>query len=88
VCKLSGLTTEADPERWRPDDVLPYLRHALAEFGPDRCLFGGDWPVATLATTYDRWIAVVLEALAGHPAAHREQVLSGTATRVYRLSPA
>jgi L-fuconolactonase len=87
VCKLSGLGTEADPARWRPGDLLPYLRHALAEFGPDRCLFGSDWPVATLATTYDRWVAVVLEALAGHPSAHRELVLSGTAARIYRLTP-
>jgi L-fuconolactonase len=88
VCKLSGLTTEAGPGPWRSRDVLPYLRHALAEFGPDRCLFGGDWPVATLTTTYDRWVAVVHEALAGLPPAHREQVLAGTATRIYRLDPA
>jgi L-fuconolactonase len=87
VCKLSGLTTEAELDRWRPGDVLPYLRHALAEFGPDRCLFGSDWPVATMATTYDRWVAVVLEALAGQSPARREQVLAGTATRVYRLAP-
>ncbi|MFI7542127.1 amidohydrolase family protein [Actinoplanes sp. NPDC049599] len=88
VCKLSGLTTEAGPGRGEPADLLPYLRHALAEFGPDRCLFGGDWPVATLTSRYDHWVAVVLEALAGHPPAHREQVLAGTATRVYRLPPA
>jgi L-fuconolactonase len=88
VCKLSGLTTEADPARWRPGDVLPYLRHALAEFGPDRCLFGGDWPVATLATTYGRWVDVVLDALAGYRPAHREQVLTGNATRIYRLCAA
>jgi L-fuconolactonase len=85
VCKLSGLTTEADLAHWRPGDVLPYLRDALAEFGPDRCLFGGDWPVATLATPYARWVDVVLEALAGRTPAERAQVLAGTATRVYRL---
>jgi L-fuconolactonase len=85
MCKLSGLTTEADPAARQPADLLPYLRHALAEFGPDRCLFGSDWPVATLAGGYDSWVAVVLEALAGRPAAHRVQVLGGTATRVYRL---
>jgi L-fuconolactonase len=84
VCKLSGLSTEAAPGQGTAG-LLPYLRHALAEFGPDRCLFGGDWPVATLATTYDGWVAVVLEALAGHPPAHRAQVLAGTATRIYRL---
>lgn len=88
VCKLSGLSTEAHWQDWRTEDVLPYLRHALAEFGPERCMFGGDWPVATLATGYGRWVDVVVEALAGRPATERDQVLRGTATRVYRLSAA
>jgi L-fuconolactonase len=85
ACKLSGLTTEADPAAWRTAQILPYLRHALAEFGPDRCMFGSDWPVATLATAYGRWVDVVLEALAGRPEADHDLVLRGTAARVYRL---
>lgn len=85
VCKLSGLSTEADWRAWRTGHILPYLRHALAEFGPQRCMFGGDWPVATLATGYGRWVDVVVEALAGRPPAEQEQVLRGTAARVYRL---
>lgn len=85
VCKLSGLTTEADHTAWTAADVLPYLRHALTEFGAGRCMFGSDWPVATLATSYDRWIEVVEEALDGLPAAERELVTTGTARRVYRL---
>ena len=85
VCKLSGLTTEADWSGWRTGDVLPYLRHALAEFGPERCMFGSDWPVATLATTYGRWVDVVGEALAGRPDTDHELVWRGTAARVYRL---
>lgn len=86
VCKLSGLTTEADPRRWQPDDVLPYLRHALAEFGAQRCLVGGDWPVATLATAYDRWLDVIALALDGLPADARDAVLRDNAVRVYRLA--
>jgi L-fuconolactonase len=85
VCKLSGLTTEADHERWRAADILPYLRFALAEFGAQRCMFGSDWPVAQQTTGYGGWVAVVAEAIAGLPAAEREQVLCGTATRVYRI---
>ncbi|MEV6493874.1 amidohydrolase family protein, partial [Actinoplanes sp. NPDC051633] len=69
ACKLSGLTTEADWARWSPSDVLPYLRHALTEFGPERCMFGSDWPVATLATRYGGWVAAVRSALADRPAA-------------------
>jgi len=88
VCKLSGLTTEADHAAWTATDVLPYLRHVLAEFGAQRCMFGSDWPVATLATTYDRWVEVVERALDGLPAADRECVAAGTARRVYRLTAA
>jgi L-fuconolactonase len=87
VCKLSGLTTEADHAGWTEADVLPYLRHALAQFGPGRCLVGSDWPVATLATTYRRWLDVVGAALAEHAAAERAEVFAGTARRVYGLGP-
>jgi len=59
VCKMSGLTTEADWRRWQPADLKPYFDHALACFGPDRVLFGSDWPVATLATSYQRWVETV-----------------------------
>lgn len=85
VCKLSGLTTEADWSGWRTEQILPYLRHALAEFGPERCMFGSDWPVATLATAYGRWLDVVVEALADRPVPEADLVLRGTAARVYRL---
>jgi len=78
VCKLSGLTTEADHAAWTPADLAPYLEHALACFGPDRCLFGSDWPVATLATSYERWVDVVLAYVP-------EPVLSANAARVYGL---
>lgn len=85
VCKLSGLTTEAGRAGWTVADVLPYLRHVLAEFGAERCMFGSDWPVATLATSYGRWVEVVEQALHGLPTADRESVAAGTARRVYRL---
>lgn len=87
VAKLSGLATEADPERWREEDVLPYLRHALACFGPERCLFGGDWPVATLATDYPRWFRTVALACADLDDEGRASVFAGNARRVYRLDP-
>ena len=59
VCKISGLTTEADWKNWQPDDLKFYFETALECFGFDRILFGGDWPVATLATSYDRWLETV-----------------------------
>lgn len=81
--KLSGLATEAGGHDWRPADLIDYLRHALAVFGPHRCLFGSDWPVATEATDYGRWVEVVCDALAGQPAA---EVFTDNAARVYKLA--
>ncbi len=83
VAKLSGLTTEADPRRWTAQDIAPYLGHALTEFGPDRCMFGSDWPVSTLATTYQRWVDVVLHVIDGLASDERAAIAAGTARRVY-----
>lgn len=84
VCKLSGLATEADPGT-PAEEFLPVLREALEVFGPDRCLYGGDWPVMTLATSYERWLDLVRTALAGLPAADADAVLRHNAVRVYQL---
>ena len=51
-CKLSGMITEADHDTWRPDDLKPYVDHVLDAFGPDRVMFGSDWPVCRLAGEY------------------------------------
>jgi L-fuconolactonase len=59
TCKLSGLVTEADWQNWRADDFKPYLDVAIAAFGPDRLMFGSDWPVCLLAGSYERVFAVV-----------------------------
>jgi L-fuconolactonase len=59
-CKLSGMITEADHERWTPDDLAPFEAHALACYGPVRSMHGSDWPVCTLAGSYDR-VVVALE---------------------------
>lgn len=82
-CKLSGLATEADPDHRAASDLLPFLRHALDVFGPGRCLFGSDWPVLTLATTYDHWLDVVLQAVDDLDAAERDLVLRGNAVATY-----
>ncbi len=83
-CKLSGLATEAvDPcDR----HLMAFLRFALETFGPDRCLFGSDWPVLTSVMGYGRWRAVVLEAIADLTAAEQRQVMAETAITVYRIA--
>ncbi len=86
VCKLSGLTTEAPPGT-RAQHLLPYLREALDAFGPERCLYGSDWPVMTLAADYRTWLDLVVDALAEYSTADIDAVLHGNAARTYRLAP-
>jgi len=52
-CKLSGMVTEADRASWQTEDFRPYVAHVLRAFGPERVLYGSDWPVCLLAGTYD-----------------------------------
>jgi L-fuconolactonase len=85
VCKLSGLVTEADHAAWSPADLQPYVLHALDIFGQDRVLFGGDWPVVTLAATYGQWVES-LDTLTAHLTdAERQKMWADNARRVYRL---
>ena len=58
-CKLSGLVTEADWQQWSYDDLMPYLDVAVDAFGTDRLMFGSDWPVCTLASTYVEVASVI-----------------------------
>lgn len=54
-CKLSGMITEADMEKWQLEDLRPYAQRVLEVFGIERVMFGSDWPVVTLAGHYRRW---------------------------------
>lgn len=86
-CKLSGLVTEADRQTWTPTEILPYARHILDTFGPHRVLFGSDWPVCTLAATYDEVTALAHQSLANLTEPERNAVLGGNAARVYGIPP-
>jgi L-fuconolactonase len=85
VCKISGVATEADHARWTVDDLAPYIWHALEVFGEDRVMFGGDWPVALLATSYRRWVETVATLTAGLSPEAQRKLWSDNARRVYRL---
>jgi L-fuconolactonase len=80
-CKVSGLVTEARVS-WQIDDLRPYVDHLLATFGPDRLMWGSDWPVVTLASNYRRWRETAATLL---PAETHDAVLGGTASRFYGL---
>ncbi|MEO9525829.1 amidohydrolase family protein [Roseibium sp.] len=82
VCKLSGLVTEAG-DNWTLDDLRPYVGHLLETFGPDRLIWGSDWPVCTLACSYDEWARITDDLLQDLGASEREAVMGATAARVY-----
>lgn len=84
-CKMSGLATEADFDHWTPDDLAPYIGHTLTCFGFERTIFGGDWPVATLATDYTRWVRILDAAIAGASHAERRKLYFDNAVMFYRL---
>jgi L-fuconolactonase len=84
-CKLSGLVTEADWNRWKPEDMRPYLDAAFERFGANRLLIGSDWPVCTLAGSYARVMGLVKDYLSGHSEQEREAILGGNAKRFWRL---
>jgi L-fuconolactonase len=86
VCKVSGLTTEADRERWTLDDIRPYLDHAVACFGWDRLLYGSDWPVNTISGGYTAWMAALREYLRDVPAEDQTKFFASNCRRVYGLT--
>ena len=84
-CKLSGLVTEAPEWKWTPALLQPYVDVLLQAFGPERVLFGSDWPVCRLGCAYATWLDFVKTSLTGFTLAERAAVLGGNANRVYRL---
>ena len=83
--KLSGMVTEADAERWTVADLRPYADVVLDAFGPERTMFGSDWPVCLLAADYATVVAAAEELTADLTATERAAVFGGTAAEWYRL---
>lgn len=85
-CKLSGMVTEADWEHWKPAHLKPYVEVALDAFGPERCMFGSDWPVCELAASYQEVHAALMPLLESLSESERAHILGGTASGFYRLA--
>jgi L-fuconolactonase len=83
--KLSGVVTEADWKRWTARDITPYVQRVLEWFGPERCVFGSDWPVCLVAASYARVIDVCGQAIGDLAADDRERIFGGNAAQLYRL---
>ena len=85
ACKVSGMVTEADWSSWTQADLRPYVDHVVRVFGPERLLFGSDWPVCLLAATYGGVIDAARQTLDGLGGDDLAKVFGGTAERLYRL---
>ncbi len=83
-CKLSGLVTEAGPD-WTVEDLIPYVHCLLDSFGPDRLIWGSDWPVCTLAADYADWITATDHLLADLTGSERVKIWGENAAHVYKL---
>lgn len=84
-CKLSGLVTEADWQKWEASHFAPFLDVALDAFGPERLMFGSDWPVCKLAASYAEVKAIVTDYISRLTATERAGIMGGNAIRFYGL---
>lgn len=85
-CKLSGMVTEAGPEGWTQEDFTAYIHAVLELFGPERVMFGSDWPVCLMAATYDEVLQILRTALQERLSPEEmEPVFGANAVRFYKL---
>jgi L-fuconolactonase len=84
-CKLSGLVTEADWHHWRAEDFRPYFDVVFEAFGPDRLMFGSDWPVCLLAGTYRKVKQLVADYTRHFAEADKKKIFGSNAIRFYGL---
>ena len=85
VCKISGIIARA-PEGWNADALAPTVNHCLDSFGPDRVVFGGDWPVCNLGASLGEWAKALREIVSGRSEEEQEKLLAGNAERLYGLA--
>lgn len=84
-CKVSGIITEADWQNWQPQELYPYLDVVMDVFGPDRLMFGSDWPVCLLAGSYSRVKELLAWYLDSRGMARHEGIWGGNACRFYGI---
>ena len=84
VCKISGIIARA-PAGWNADALVPTVEHCLASFGPDRVVFGGDWPVCNFGASLGAWVAALRTIVSGRPEEEQAKLLAGNAERFYGL---
>ena len=85
VCKVSGLVTEARWDGWSATDLAPYLDVVMQSFTAERTMFGSDWPVCLLATSYADWVETVEIGCDGLSRSELRSLFAGTAATTYRI---
>jgi predicted TIM-barrel fold metal-dependent hydrolase len=86
VAKISGLVVSARPGNWTAEDLAPFINHTLDAFGPDRVMFGGDWPVCTQTATYKQWVTALKAIVRNRSEEEQRKLFSVNAIRFYGLS--
>jgi len=84
-CKISGMVTEADFTNWTPEQLVPYFDVILNAFGPDRLLFGSDWPVCLVATSYKNWADLVRKTISTFSETEQAKIMGENAVRIYGI---
>jgi L-fuconolactonase len=84
-CKISGMVTEAHYKTWTEKQLQPYFDVILETFSPSRLMFGSDWPVCLVATTYVDWLNLVKKSTLGCSLMEREQIFYENAITIYQL---
>ena len=85
VVKVSGIVAGAEP-KWTADDLAPVVNHTLDTFGPDRVMFGSDWPVCLKAATIAQWVEALKKIVADRKAEEQRKLFHDNAMKVYRLA--
>ncbi|MEZ6109465.1 MAG: amidohydrolase family protein [Pirellulaceae bacterium] len=85
ICKISGIVARV-PKSWDAEMLAPIVNHCLDAFGPDRVVFGGDWPVCKLGATYREWTTALRQIIASRPRGDQRKLLHDNAVRLYGLS--
>ncbi|MCG9132538.1 amidohydrolase family protein [Candidatus Poribacteria bacterium] len=83
-CKVSGIVTTAS-ENWTREELKPYIRHLIDVFGYERLMFGSDWPVCTLAATYQEWVDALLWAVEDASDTERDRLFYENASEFYSV---
>jgi L-fuconolactonase len=85
ICKISGIVASAKPGEWTAEDLAPIITFTLDQFGPERVIFAGDWPVCTLAATFREWVTALKQIVADRPTSEQRKLFHDNAVQFYGL---